>query len=680
MLAASSMRPPASGRICSAQGLLADEAALARGTPYPERREPKLAWHDKAAKFLVAVTVAPLLRSIAGDRALHAILRETRRHEDALKQASMEELKRRATTIRPVLRREGLTVRNVGESFALIREAADRTLGLRHYDTQMLAAWGLVQGRLVEMATGEGKSLAATLAAATMGLAGVPVHVITVNDYLARRDAEEMQPLYDFLGLSVGAITQEMQKPERRDVYARNIAYCTNKDIAFDYLRDRLALVSRLSRLHLDLGRLRGEVRDEDALLLRGLYFAIVDEADSIFIDEARTPLILSAPRREQAGAEAAERALALAGDLVLDTDFHIDWAGRRVVLSDAGKDRLERMCAGLNEPWQRQREREELASQALSAIYLFRRDEHYVVSDDKVQIVDESTGRIMPDRSWERGLHQMIEAKEGCTATAQRETLARITYQRLFPRYLRLSGMTGTGAEVRREIHRTYGLEFSRIPRHRAERRNDLPAVLHVTRENKWRDVASHVADVARGGRPVLVGTRSVEASQEVSNLLTSMGIEHRLLNAKQDAEEAQIISEAGEAGRVTVATNMAGRGTHINLAPGVADAGGLHVVLTEYHESRRIDRQLFGRCARQGEPGTCIAIVALDDAVFRTHLPTSGRWLGRVLKRGQGAINALRGVAQSSAESRNARIRAETLATDRRFETLLAFARHGE
>lgn len=573
----------------------------------------------------------------------------------------------------------------VGECFALVREAAMRTLGIRHYDTQLLAGWGLIQGKLVEMATGEGKTLSASLAASTMALAGVPVHVITVNDYLAQRDAAELAPLYSFLGLGVGAVAQRMTKAERRQVYAQAIAYCTNKDLAFDYLRDRVSLGKRVSKLQLDLGKLRGESAEEDALVLRGLYFAIVDEADSVFIDEARTPLILSASTDAKAEDADIGRALAIANDLLLREDYRIDWANRSITLTDHGRDKIESLSEAFEGIWARVRSREELVTQALSAVNLYRRDEHYVVTDDKVQIVDESTGRVMPDRAWERGLHQLIEAKEGVETTARRETLARITYQRLFPRYLRLSGMTGTGKEVSREIRQTYALDFVSVPLHRPSRRVRYRTLIVPTRESKWRAVADATEELLRRtARPILIGTRSVEASEEISAVLSGRGIAHALLNAKQDAAEAEVIAGAGQATSVTVATNIAGRGTDIKLGEGVAEAGGLHVILTEYHESRRIDRQLIGRCARQGDPGSYAAIIALDDAIFATFAPRArrfARWLYRIGPNLPLLANGfMRWSAQAAAEARGVRSRIETQANNRHYDQLLAFIGRGE
>ena len=662
----------------------ADE--LAPGRPYPERVERRPGFHDIAAELLLANVVFPLRRMVVDPaRSLRPIIAATQKHDAVLRRESDVVLVERAQAMRRRLRQSGFSLSLVGECFALIREAADRTLGYRHFESQLLAGWGLLQGKLVEMETGEGKTFAATLPAATVALAGYPVHVITVNDYLAERDAEEMGPLYRFLGLSVGAVVQGLDRRAKRDVYSRSIAYCTNKDLAFDYLRDGVAISGQSSSLHLSLDRLRGETRRADSLVLRGLWFAIVDEADSVFVDEARTPLILSASVGATEEKLVCEQALAMAKRLEIDHDYTISLAEREAVLTDAGKQTVTNMAAALGGIWTSVRSREELVTQALTAIILFRRDEHYVVADGKVVIVDESTGRVMPDRSWERGLHQLIEVKEGCEPTERRETLARLTYQRLFRRYVRLSGMTGTAKEVAREIRAVYGLNVVRVPLHRPSRRSYSPPRVWATKREKWEDVANTVARVSRQeGRPVLIGTRSVQASEEISAVLNERGIEHALLNAKQDSEEAAVVAAAGETARVTVATNMAGRGTDIRLSAEVREAGGLHVILTEYHDSRRVDRQLFGRCARQGDPGTCEAIVSLEDDLFQVNAPaltaTMRRMLAQEAQLPPVLLRLLRRQSQKAAERRGMGQRLRNLSQDRRVELMLAFSGRGE
>jgi preprotein translocase subunit SecA len=658
----------------------------ASGRPYTERGEPDPAWHDRLATTLFDSTLglaAGAWSTARGD--MQRIVQATSRFEQAFRLMPDAALRACAASMRGRLRHAGFEFGLVAECFALIRVAALRTLGQCHYDTQLIAGYALLQGRLVEMATGEGKTFSATLPACTVALAGYPVHVITVNDYLARRDAEKMQPLYAFLGLGVGIVVQGLEKALRRQAYAQAITYCTNKELAFDYLRDLVALQGSQSRLHQSLMQLAAAGAKEDALVLRGLYFAIVDEADSVFVDEARTPLILSATGIDAEDADHCTRALQFAARLTEGEDYCVNPFEHAVSLSDAGRSKLDAHAEGQPGVWTSVRAREQLVRQALSALQLYRRDQHYVVVDGKVQIVDESTGRVMPDRSWERGLHQMIEIKEAVPLTPRRETLARLTYQRLFKRFVHLAGMTGTAAEAAREIQSVYGLQVARVPLHRPSRRVQGAATFCLRQEQKWQHVADVAERLALGeGRPVLIGTRSVQASEQISALLTRRGIPHALLNAKQDATEAEVIAAAGQAGRVTVATNMAGRGTDIELDADVALRGGLHVILTEYHDSRRIDRQLYGRCARQGDPGSCEAIVSLEDDIFTVCAPALTDALQRAMLAGlrlpSALFGALRRLAQWSAERHHAGVRMQNLKQDRQLNQVLAFTGKGE
>jgi preprotein translocase subunit SecA len=654
--------------------------------PYAERGDPRPGWSDRVAEYLAGAILWPLRDRLSNPaRKLVGISELANAHESALRAATEVDLLVRARGLRTRFRQEGFAPDLVAECFALVREVGTRTLGQRHYGTQLMAGWALLQGRLVEMATGEGKTISATLPACAVALAGYPVHVITVNDYLAKRDAGQMAPLYRMLGLSVGAVVSGMSPAAKREAYSCSVTYCTNKELAFDYLRDRTALGQRGSKLHLALEKLQGESDRDGKLMLRGLYFAIVDEADSVFIDEARTPLILAATAQSQGEKERYETALSLARELISGEDYKMEISRRHVTLTDRGSEKLDRFAEQLRGVWTSRRAREELIVQALSAMLFYQLDHHYVVTEGKVQIVDEFTGRVMADRSWERGLHQMIEAKEGCELTQQRNTLARITYQRLFRRYIRLSGMTGTGKEVAREIRAVYGLGVVKIPLYRPLRRLYRRDRLCMTAGEKWNMVADTVARIVNEQRrPVLIGTRSVKASEEVSAALRERGIAHALLNAKQDNSEAEIISLAGQRGRVTVATNMAGRGTDILLEEGLAEDGGLHVILTEYHESRRIDRQLLGRCARQGDPGSCEAIISLEDEIFTVNAPGWTHIVRLMMANWRSVpwilIQGLRVMAQFSAERRNAYIRIQNVKQDRRQNKLLAFSGKSE
>ncbi len=566
----------------------------------------------------------------------------------------------------------------MARAFALVREACMRSLGKRPYDVQLMGAAALFAGKLAEMQTGEGKTLTAALAACIAGMARVPVHVVTVNDYLAERDAQEMGALFAWFGLRTGTIVSGMDLDARAAAYACDITYCTNKELVFDYLKDRVAVGGRVSRAQ---ARVRNHVNPAQrrALLLRGLHFAIVDEADSVLIDEARTPLILAEKGKSAGDGAVYAQALALAGQLQGDgQDYERDPARRELHLTHAGRARLATLCEALGVDWASAHAREHLVAQALRALLLFVRDHQYLVAEGKVHIIDEYTGRVLEGRTWEQGLHQLIETKEGCALSEYNHTLARITYQRYFRRYLRLAGMTGTAREVRAEMWSVYHLETVAIPTHRASLRICEPTVCCTDEAAKWQRVGAEVLRMQARGRPVLIGTRSLEASERLAAALHAAGIAHAVLNARQDAEEAAIVARAGAPGTVTVATNMAGRGTDIHLGEGVAAAGGLHVILTEYHDSPRIDRQLVGRCARQGDPGSTITIVALDDALLRDH---GGALYHRLRGAAAGATSVLlveraRRAAQRRAESIHARTRRDTLQQDRQLDTLLAFA----
>ena len=591
-----------------------------------------------------------------------------------------------AAELRPRLRREGLTRELVARAFALVREAAGRHLGMAHFDVQLIGGRALLSGMVAEMETGEGKTLVATLAACTLALAGVPVHIITVNDYLADRDARWMGPVYQALGLTVGTIVHGKDPAARRDAYRCDVTYCTNKEVAFDYLRDRLVLNDRPTRLRLSVERLYGDASRLNRLVMRGLHFAIVDEADSVLVDEARTPLIISSQAEGLYGEAVYRMAMRLAQAMAPGKDFTLSETERSVTLAHRGRARVldsdwTEASANINE-----KQKEQLVRQGLIALHLFRRDQQYLVKDGKVQIVDEYTGRLMADRSWEMGLHQLIEVKEGCEVTLPKQTLARISYQRFFRRYLGLAGMTGTAREVGGELWAVYRLPVVAIQTNRPVRRTFRPDRIFATQDEKWRAVVDAIAAQHGKGRPVLVGTRSVEASEHLSRLLDAKRLPHRVLNARQDKEEAEIIAGAGKAGRITVATNMAGRGTDIRLGDGIAERGGLFVLATERHEAGRIDRQLFGRCGRQGDPGTCLAMVALDDELVTAHAPRWMRFLAILAARSRIAFLArwagapvFRG-GQRSAQRLHSRMRRNLLKMDDRVGESLAFSGRSE
>ena len=587
----------------------------------------------------------------------------------------------RIAALRDTLRRQGLADAPVRDAFALVREVSRRLLGKAHYPEQLLGGWVMLSVRLAEMATGEGKTLTALLPAITVALAGAPVHVVTVNDYLARRDAAQGAPVFARFGLDVGLVHEEQPAAERAAAWRCAVVYTTNKDLVFDYLRDQIGGGGPRG-LHQAVASLTGAGAATTQRRLRGLYFVLIDEADSVLIDEARTPLILSAERDGADDLPAWETALATARALQQGAHWRLHSRERQAELLEAGRAEIDQRCRGNHPLLAARRARHALVQQALSALHLYHRDQQYIVRDGKVQIVDENTGRVMADRSWERGLHQMIELKEGVELTQRRDTLARLTYQRFFRRYLRLAGMSGTAAEVAAELRAVYALDVVRVPTHRPVIRRHQGEQVFLRAADRWAAVAAQAAALSAQGRSLLIGTRSVGASEAVSQALAAAGLAHALLNARQDAEEAEVIAQAGQPGRITVATNLAGRGTDILLHAQVRDAGGLHVILTEFHESARVDRQLFGRAGRQGDPGSCQAMVSLEDELLLSYGAPFGPWLARrAASAAAGAClpawlgGALRRFAQWRAERFYSGVRRRTIEQDRQLDRRLAF-----
>ena len=484
------------------------------------------------------------------------------------------------------------------EVFAVAREAGKRTLGMRHFDVQLMGGMVLHEGKVAEMKTGEGKTLVATLPVYANALLGRGVHVVTVNDYLAKRDAEWMAPLYTFLGLSIGVIQHDLDNEARRAAYRCDITYVTNNEVGFDYLRDNMAW----------------QIED---MVQRDLFYAIVDEVDSILIDEARTPLIISG--QGQDATELYAKFAQIVPRLKKDEDFTVDEKAHAVPIMEAGVAKVEKMLGISNLYDQRNLELTHQLNAALRAHNLFHRDQQYIVKEGEVIIVDEFTGRLMYGRRYSDGIHQAIEAKEGLKVRSEDQTLATITFQNYFRLYEKLAGMTGTAKTEEREFRDIYGLDVIVIPTNRAIARRDLGDIVYKSENAKFEAVIDEIIAEHKKGRPVLVGTRSIEKSERLAAMLRRKGVECSVLNAKYHEQEAQIIKDAGQPGTVTIATNMAGRGVDIKLGENVATAGGLHIIGTERHESRRIDNQLRGRAGRQGDPGTTRFYVALEDEIMR-------------------------------------------------------------
>ena len=579
------------------------------------------------------------------------------------------------------------------EAFAVVREVTQRVMGMRQYDVQLIGGCMLHEGKIAEMRTGEGKTLVATLPAYLNALQGKGVHVVTVNDYLASRDAQWVGKIHGFLGLSVGTIISDLSSEERRAAYAADITYGTNNEFGFDYLRDNMAF-SPTDRVQ------------------RGLHYAIIDEVDSILIDEARTPLIISGPTEENT--DLYYRVDKLVGNFVVDEDYTVDEKARQVMLTEEGIEKAERLMAesGLLSDGNLY----DLANvtlvhhlnQALRAHVIYRRETDYIVRDGEVCIVDEFTGRMMSGRRWSDGLHQAVEAKEGVAVQNENQTLASITFQNYFRMYEKLSGMTGTADTEAFELNQIYGLEVVMIPTHKPMRRTDFADLIYRTSQEKWTAIVEDIRDCQQRGQPVLVGTTSIEHNEFLSHQLKQARIPHEVLNAKQHQREAEIIAQAGKPGMVTIATNMAGRGTDIvlggnvghqvdmvlanpdleeeektqridslkdgwqGLHDAVITAGGLHIVGTERHESRRVDNQLRGRSARQGDPGTTRFYLSLEDPLMRIF--GSDRLGGLMQKLGMKEGEAIEHPwvtksienAQRKVESRNFDIRKQLLEYD--------------
>lgn len=529
---------------------------------------------------------------------LSILLKEINNFEQEIMSLSNEELQAKTPYFKEKLK-NGLTLDDIlTEAFAVAREASRRTLSMRPFDAQIIGGIALHEGKIAEMKTGEGKTLAATLPLYLNALEGKGCHVVTVNDYLARRDSVWMGPIYKFLGLSVGVVIHGLDDPERRDAYHCDITYGTNNEFGFDYLRDNMKFTL-------------------DDYVQREFNYAIVDEVDSILIDEARTPLIISGPSEEST--DKYYKINQIIPRLKKESDYSIDEKSRTVVLTEEGVAHVEKMLNVQNLYEPRNIEILHHVNQALRAHTLFKNDVDYLVKDGEVVIVDEFTGRVMPGRRYSDGLHQALEAKENVKIERENQTLASITFQNYFRMYKKLAGMTGTADTEAEEFKKIYNLDVLVIPTNMPMIRNDYNDLIYKTEKEKINAVIKEVKELNKAKRPVLIGTISIEKSEMLSKHLTRSGIKHHVLNAKNHEKEAEIVAQAGQPGMVTISTNMAGRGTDIKLGEGVAELGGLHILGTERHESRRIDNQLRGRSGRQGDKGSSRFYLSLEDDLLR-------------------------------------------------------------
>ena len=569
--------------------------------------------------------------------------------EPGLKELTDQQLRKRSLSLRYRAKSGEPLPRLLPEAFALVREAGRRTIDMRHFDVQILGGIAMFNRSIVEMQTGEGKTLTATLPMYLYALSGRGCQLATVNDYLARRDADWMGPIYKALGMTVGVIQTQMPQPQRRKAYACDVTYGTAKEFGFDFLRDRL-LLRRIREGRTDLlGGMLGQQRaGGEKPVQRDPYFALVDEADSILIDEARTPLIISAmpTEEEELAVECYRWSSTITDEFVEDEDYEYDHDKKTVELTREGRQKVRMLSkpdamdrVGMFHIYQ-------YVERSIKVQREFILDRQYVVRDGEIVIVDEFTGRLAEGRKWRDGIHQAIEAKQGVEVTVATGQAARVTVQDFFLRYDKLAGMTGTAWASGRELRKIYRCHVVLVPTNRPVIRHRLPDRVFGETDAKWAAVVEEVCQLHAQGRPVLIGTRSIDKSEILSRLLEEKHIEHQILNANHIEAEADIVARAGLSGKVTVSTNMAGRGTDIKLGDGIAELGGLQVICTEMHDSARIDRQLIGRCGRQGDPGTYRQYLALDDDLLDTGLgPKKAR---KYKDRGEGADGIMEGYAK--------------------------------
>lgn len=658
-------------------------------TPSQDYRRTQVTEPVRLTKGLDAVTHAVVgfrHRTASIARHLEELAVEIHHEADKHRNLSDRRLKEGLNEVRVRLRRQGPGCQEaVPKALGLLVETADRTLALRPYPVQIMGALALNRGYLVEMATGEGKSLTAVMAAVMAGWTEHPCHILTVNDYLAARDAFEFRPCYGFCNVSVASVLADTQGDQRRRNYESGVVYTTSKELLADFLRDRI----QLGKLHHPQRRLIQQILQPhrpfgDAIVLRGINTAIVDEADSVLIDEAVTPLIISAAKENEPLLAAARAACGVADEFRREIDYQVDEKYREITFTEPGYQLMASVAEELPGIWRGRSRSEEIIKQAITAREFYQRDQQYVVLDDKVVIVDEFTGRLMHNRSWGHGLHQAVEAAEGVDLSNPTETLARLSFQRFFRLFRRLSGTTGTAKEATDEFWHIYRLPVLEIRTNRPNIRVDLEDRLYPDGEMKWQAIVAEIKSIHQTGRAILVGTRSVNASEKLASMLDQEQLKYKLLNANRHQEEAVIVASAGEAGCITIATNMAGRGTDIKLSIAVRNTGGLHVIVTERNDSGRIDRQLIGRCARQGDPGSCRIFASLDDQLASRFLSKISRkalvWLlsndkYKVLW----IVSLVFAFAQKAAQRIAYRQRKSVLRMDTWLEEALAFSGRG-
>lgn len=605
-------------------------------------------WH-RAASLLAMLK--PRQRSIMREAKKIDALRERYQLLDSHRLSEKLEATRQAIR----RQRDDNVIRH--DALALVAVQCHRVLGLRPHRTQLAGAAAMQRSMLAEMATGEGKTLCAAMAAVLLGWRGRGCHVVTVNDYLAKRDAQNMRPLYQACALTVAHVDPEMQQPRKREAYRAGVTYATNQQLTADYLRDQLA---------------KRQAGPNSATVMRDLWYAIIDEADSVLIDEAATPLIIS----QQSGDAKRTHAILQAAQWCRQFERHkhytLDASYRQAKLTASGRRLIDQCAAQADGLWQVKRLREELIIQAIVARDLYIKHKEYIVDNGKIVIVDPSTGRQMPDRTWSQGIHQAVEAKEGLEVQPINETLARMSFQRYFRTYRFLAGMTGTAWEERHEFWRIYHLPVVRIARNRPLQRKDARLQTFATSSQRWRYVVEQVIERRARHQPILIGTASISESETLANLLEEQGIPHNVLNATTHAQEAMIIAKAGQPDTVTVATNMAGRGTDILLGVHVAELGGLCVIASVPNKARRIDRQLLGRCGRQGDPGQTLSLASLEDDIVTQYAPKWMRTLSRASVIRRLAVRS----AQNNAETINRRGRHGVLRSDDWLDEHLGFA----